>query len=79
MKKSRHIEEKIIAAVKQMDGGRKTGDAAREMGVSAATLYAWKSKYGGRSVHRLDEPAELSLGMVASQHNQLPFRPATSL
>jgi putative transposase len=47
MKKSRHSEEKIIAAVKQMEGGRKTGDVARELGVSAATLYAWKSKYGG--------------------------------
>ena len=32
-----------------------------------------------RSVHRLDEPAELSLGMVASQQSQLPFRPAASL
>jgi len=51
MKKSRHSEEKIIAAVKQMEGGRKTGDVAREMGVSAATLYAWKSKYGGMQVN----------------------------
>jgi putative transposase len=50
MKKSRHSEEKIIAAVKQMEGGRKTADLARELGVSAATLYAWKSKYGGMQV-----------------------------
>jgi len=34
-----------------MEGGRKTGDVAREMGVSAATLYAWKSKYGGMQVN----------------------------
>ncbi len=32
-----------------------------------------------RSIHRLDEPAERSLGMVASQQSQLPFRPARSL
>ena len=50
MKKSRHSEEKIIAAVKEMEGGRKTGEVARELGVSAATLYAWKSKYGGMQV-----------------------------
>ncbi len=49
MKKSRHSEEKIIAAVKQMEGGRKTAEVARELG-SAATLYAWKSKYGGMQV-----------------------------
>ena len=50
MKKSRHSEEKVIAAVKQVEGGRKTADVARELGVSAATLYAFKSKYGGMQV-----------------------------
>ena len=50
MKKSRHSEEKIIAAVKQMEGGRKTAEVARELGVSTATLYAWKSKYAGMQV-----------------------------
>src|SRR6185369_16374205 len=52
MKKSRHSEEKVIAAVKQMEGGRKTADVARELGVSAATLYAWKGKYGGNAGQR---------------------------
>lgn len=33
-----------------MEGGRKTVEAAREQGVSAATLYAWKSKYAGMQV-----------------------------
>ena len=50
MKKSRHSEEKIIAAVKQVEGGRKAAEVARELGISAATLYAWKSKYGGMQV-----------------------------
>ena len=50
MKKSRHSEEKIIGAVKEIEGGRKTAEVARELGVSAATLYSWKSKYGGMQV-----------------------------
>ena len=50
MKKSRHSEEKIIAAVKQVEGGRKAAEIAREMGVSEATVYTWKSKYGGMQV-----------------------------
>jgi putative transposase len=50
MKKSRHSEEKIIAAVKQVEGGRKAAEVAREMGVSEATMYTWKSKYGGMQV-----------------------------
>jgi len=33
-----------------MEGGRKTADVARELGVSTATLYAWKGKYGGMQV-----------------------------
>ena len=50
MKKGRHSEEEMIAAVKQVEWGRKAPDVAREMGVSAATLYAWKAKYGGMQV-----------------------------
>ena len=50
MKKNRHSEEKIIAAVKQVEGGRKAAEVAREVGVSEATIYTWKSKYGGMQV-----------------------------
>ncbi len=51
MKKSRHSEEKIIAAVKQMEAGRKAAEVAREMGVSEATMYAWKARFGGMQVN----------------------------
>jgi putative transposase len=37
----------IIAALKQVEAGRTVDDVARECGVSAATIYAWKAKYGG--------------------------------
>jgi putative transposase len=50
MKKSRYTEEKIIGVLKQMEAGRKVADLARELGVSEATIYAWKSKYGGLEV-----------------------------
>jgi putative transposase len=50
MKKSRYSEAQVIGAVKQMEAGRKTREIARELGVSEATLYAWKSKYGGMEV-----------------------------
>ena len=50
MKKSRHNEEQIIGVLKQMEAGRKVAELAREVGVSEATLYIWKSKYGGMEV-----------------------------
>ncbi len=50
MKKGRHSEEQIIGVLKQMEAGRKVAEVAREVGVSEATLYTWKSKYGGMEV-----------------------------
>ena len=42
MKKTKHTEEKIIGAVKQMEAGRSVKEVAREMGVTDQTLYNWK-------------------------------------
>jgi len=50
MKKTRHTEEKIIGAVKQLEAGRSAKDIARELGVSDQTLYNWKAKFGGMEV-----------------------------
>ncbi len=50
MKKSRFNEEQIIGILKQHDAGRKVTDLAREHGISEATIYTWKSKYGGMDV-----------------------------
>ena len=50
MSKSRHTEAQIIAALKQVEGGRRVEDVAREAGVSQHTIYAWKAKYGGMEV-----------------------------
>jgi putative transposase len=50
MKKTKYTEEKIVVAVKQLEGGRATKEVARELGVSDQTLYNWKAKYGGMEV-----------------------------
>jgi putative transposase len=50
MKKSRYTEEQIIAILKQHEAGLKTADLCREHGISDATFYNWKAKYGGLDV-----------------------------
>lgn len=50
MKKGRFSPEQIIGVLKQHEAGRKVQELAREMGVSEATIYTWKSKYGGLEV-----------------------------
>ena len=50
MKKSRFSEEKIIAVLKQWEAGVKPAELTRKHGVSEATLYNWKAKYGGMDV-----------------------------
>jgi putative transposase len=50
VKNSRFNEEQIIAILKQSEAGAKTSDLCRQHGISSATFYAWRSKYGGMEV-----------------------------
>ncbi len=50
MKRKRFSEEQIIAVLKEHDAGVKTADLCRKHGISEATFYNWKSKYGGLEV-----------------------------
>ena len=59
MKKSRYTQKKIIGVLKQMEAGRKVADLARDLGVSEATIYTWKSKYGGLEVSEARRLREL--------------------
>lgn len=59
MSRGKHTEAQMIAALKQMEAGRKAEDVAREMGVSKHTLYAWKAKYGGMDVSEAQEAKQL--------------------
>ena len=47
MKKSKFTEEQIAFALKQADTGTKVPEICRDMGISQATFYAWRKKYGG--------------------------------
>ncbi len=50
MKKSRFTEEKIIEILKLHAAGKKVGELCRQSGISQATLYNWKAKYGAMTV-----------------------------
>jgi putative transposase len=50
MKKSRYTEEQIIGILKQHEAGVKTADLCHEHGISEATFYNWKAKFGGMDV-----------------------------
>ena len=50
MKRQRFTEEQIIGILREQDAGAKAADLARKHGISEATLYNWKAKYGGLDV-----------------------------
>jgi len=50
MKRSRFTEEQIIGILREQEAGAATGDVCRRHGISNATFYKWKSKYGGLDV-----------------------------
>ena len=58
MRKSRFTETQIVKILKEVEGGRQVKEVCREYGVSDATYYNWKSKYGGMEasdIRRLKE------------------------
>lgn len=59
MRKSKYTESQIIAILKEVENGMKVDDVCRQHGMSPATYYKWKSKYGGMDASELKRVKEL--------------------
>jgi len=59
MKRTRFTEHQIIAILKQQETGMKVSDICREHGISDATFYNWKAKYGGMDASQLKRLKEV--------------------
>jgi putative transposase len=73
MKRGRFSEEQIIAVLKEAEAGAKVTELCRRHGVSDATFYTWRSKYGGlevsevRRLRQLEEENRRLKAIVADQ------------
>jgi putative transposase len=73
MKRARFSEEQIIEALKEVETGAKVGELCRRYGISDATFYTWRSKYGGleisemRRLRQLEDENRRLKAIVADQ------------
>ena len=66
MKRSRYSDEQIAFALRKAEGGTAVPDVCRQMGISEATFYVRKKKYGPRIAPRAAETAGRRAALVAS-------------
>ncbi|MGI2325836.1 MULTISPECIES: transposase, partial [unclassified Methylococcus] len=59
MKKSKFSDSRIIEALKRVEAGLPVPELCRELGISTATFYKWRAKYGGLDVSMMARMKEL--------------------
>lgn len=59
MKKSKFSNSQILSILKQVEAGQVVADICREHGISSATFYKWRAKYGGMDVSMMSRLKEL--------------------
>ena len=59
MKRSRYTDEQIAYALRQAESGTAVADVCRQLGISEATFYVWKKKYGSLGATELRELRQL--------------------
>ena len=59
MKKSKFSDSQIVEALKRVEGGLSVPELCRELGISAATFYKWRAKYGGMDTSMMARMKEL--------------------
>jgi putative transposase len=69
MKKARFTESQIVAAIKKQESGVPTKELCRELGISDATFYNWKAKYGGMEVNDVKRMKEMEVEL--SQYKKI--------
>jgi putative transposase len=65
MKRSRFTEEQIIAVLREQEAGLSTAEVCRKHGISTATFYAWKAKFGGMEVSEAKRLKQLEERLLA--------------
>ena len=56
MKRSKFTDSQIMDALKRVDAGLAVPDVCRELGISSATFYKWRAKYGGMDTSMMAKP-----------------------
>lgn len=59
MKKSKFTETQIVKAINEHEAGRKAEDICREMGITTATFYKWRQRYGGMEASEVKKMKDL--------------------
>ncbi len=59
MKKTRFTETQIVKAIKDHEAGRKAEDICRELGITTASFYKWRQRYGGMEASDVKKLKEL--------------------